>query len=683
MIKIFIKNIRFFKLKKRISKSINLTGKFKVKSMKFISYNGRTCSFSFTDKKSNKEFFIKYFFNSSQKKCLISESINQKYELVKFLRSNELISYQPYKINKLQDIYLRDYIHGIVFSEFSKTLNSSDFEVKMLELLLYIDRILTCMSKHLFFNSLDIRLDNFIVSNTGTINIIDLDMSHANSTATNIFNTNTIDPSEFKAHTYAKFFEKTVVLLNRDKQIILFNLMKKKLENFKNIEDAILCRFFYSKLNKKFDRFILDNYLIFSKNVISFPEVNVKDKLTKTLAELAPESYLLARRYNWLIKDSEFNSKDIDIFCSEENVLDIIQTFKKNGWDIYNGKIKQFFEHCEMLVTIDLRSDMEERYGLTMASLMDRSENLNNVNIIGEADYHEIMMLNLFKFKKYLKVSYMNEFVNYCPVANPIFKEKYSYIMNYKFHLYEDKLFLSLFQKFRRVFGDFLHHKSVILLGADGAGKSTFSKLLYKNISLIFKCEIKYYGGFFYPSGRTNLFLLKTSVVFYFAKSIKDIIFNRKSKLSSKDLSVNIYKNNMSSGWRKLSVIKKPGIQILFICILPIFILDIWAHKIINRFTTSRLYICDRYYDDIVLNFTSTYVRKFIRQCLPSSDYSLYFYTTPDKHFMRKKNEDIEMIVHMQTCYSETNKYHLKLPTNAQKYFLGKKTVSMLLNNLS
>jgi hypothetical protein len=50
---------------------------------------------------------------------------------------------------------------------------------------------------------------------------------------------------------------------------------------------------------------------------------------------------------------------------------------------------------------------------------------------------------------------------------------------------------------------------------------------------------------------------------------------------------------------------------------------------------------------------------------------------------MRKKNEDIEMIVHMQTCYSETDKYHIKLPTNARKSFLGKKIVSMLLNNLS
>jgi len=178
------------------------------------------------------------------------------------------------------------------------------------------------------------------------------------------------------------------------------------------------------------------------------------------------------------------------------------------------------------------------------------------------------------------------------------------------------------------------------------------------------------------------LFYFKTSIIFHFLKLIKNIIFKKNTETNIKNKKFDIKNVSVTPEWRKLSLIKKPFVQLCFVLILPIFILDIWLHKLISRFTRSRLYICDRYYDDIILNFTSAYVRRFIRSILPLPNYSLYFYTTPDSHFMRKNNEDIEMIVHMQSCYSEKKHYHIQLPTNARKSFLGKKIVSMLISNL-
>ena len=135
-------------------------------------------------------------------------------------------------------------------------------------------------------------------------------------------------------------------------------------------------------------------------------------------------------------------------------------------------------------------------------------------------------------------------------------------------------------------------------------------------------------------------------------------------------------------GWRKLAVLKNPLMQIIFIILLPIFILDIWFHKFTSRFTKSRLYICDRYYDDIILNYTSAYMRGLIRSIIPLPNYALYFYASPEIHFMRKDEEEIEMIVHMQSCYSGKKYYHTQFPTSARKTFLGKKIVSMLVRNL-
>jgi thymidylate kinase len=682
MIRRFFNNIRFLILKFKIKKSLSLSNELQVKSLKVISFNGRSCSLSFKDKKSNSKFFLKYFLHSNINNISVSDLVSKKYHLVSLLSEENLITYKCFKFDHLTDSYVRNFLHGVVFSEYVKTLNNSDFETKMSELLVYIDKVLNCMAKNSLLYCLDLRLDNFIILNSGRINIIDLDLSHTNATTTNIDNANTMHQNEFKSHTYAKFVEKVLPTLGKSFQTIFYNLVKRQISDFKDFKGALLSRFFYSEASNSFDSFILDNYLNFSDDIISFSDASVKQKLIETLSELNFGSYLVARRYDWLINDGEFNSKDIDIYCREENILEVLSAFKKNGWDIYNGKIKQYFDHHEMLVKIDLRTDSEKRYKLKINDLVKRSEQFNNIQIIGEDDYHEIMILNLLYSKKYIKNSYFKEFTEYYPNSLQSFKDKYLFLLDYDFSKYGDKLFLTIFYKFRRILGDFWNHKSLILLGADGAGKSTFSYLLYKNISLLFKTKRKYYGGFFYPSGRTNLFLLKTSIFFKIAKLIKDFISNNFTPIKTKKT------NNLSSSigsfsaWRKLSIINKSSMQLFFILLLPIFIIDIWIHKIVFRFSSNRLYICDRYYDDIVINFTSPLIRKLIRFILPRPDLSFYFYTTPELHFDRKKNENIEMIVHMQTCYSENSKYHLKLPTNAKKSFLGKKIISMSINNL-
>jgi len=682
MIRRFFNNFRFLILKFKIKKSLSSSNELQVKSLKLISYNGRSCSLSFKDKKSKDKFFLKYFLHSNINNVQVSDLVSKKYHLVSLLYKENLITYKCFKFDHLTDSYVRSFLPGVAFSEYVNTLNSSDFETKMSELLLYIDKVLDCMARNTLFYCLDLRLDNFIILNSGRINIIDLDLSHTNATSTNIPNANTMHQNEFKSHTYAKFFEKVVPTLGKSYQKIFYNLIKREISDFKDFKGALLSRFFYSEASVNFDNFILDNYLNFTDDLISFSNVNVKQKLVETLSELNFGTYLVARRYDWLINDGEFNSKDIDIYCREENILDVLAAFKRNGWDIYNGKIKQYFDHHEMLVKIDLRTDSEKRYKLKINDLLKRSEQLNNIQIIGEEDYHEIMIFNLLNFKKYIKNSYFKEFAEYYPNSSHSFKDKYLFLMKYDFYKYGDKLFLSIFNKYRRISGDFWNHKSLILLGADGAGKSTFSYLLYKNISLLFKTKRRYYGGFFYPSGRTNLFLLKTSIFFKIAKLIKDFIsanFTRIKTKKTSDLSSSI---DTFSSWRKLSVINKPSMQLFFIFLLPIFIIDIWMHKTIHRFSSNRLYICDRYYDDIVINFTSPLIRKLIRFFLPRADLSFYFYATPDLHFDRKKNENIEMIVHMQTCYSENYKYHLRLPTNASKSFLGKKIIAMSFNNL-
>ncbi|WP_435189535.1 hypothetical protein ACMAZA_01900 [Pseudothioglobus sp. nBUS_23] len=679
MIKSFFNNIRFLVLKFKIKKSLSLSTELQVKSLKVISYNGRSCSLSFKDKKSKDKFFLKFFLRSNTSNIQVSDLVSKKYQLVNLLSEENLITYKCFKFDHLKDSYVRNFLPGVVFSEYIDTLNYSDFESKISELLVYIDKVLNCMERNSLLYCLDLRLDNFIILNSGRINIIDLDLSHTNATTTNIYNANTMHQTEFKSHTYAKFFEKVLPTLGKPYQNIFYNLFKREIFDLKDFRGALLSRFFYSEASNSFDNFILDNYLNFSDDLISFSNISVKQKLEETLSELNFGTYLVARRYDWLINDSKFNSKDIDIYCREEHILEIVTVFKRNGWDIYNGKIKQYFDHHEMLVKIDLRTDSEKRYKLKINDLFKRSEQFNNIQIIGEIDYHEIMISNLLYFKKYIKSSYFKEFTEFYPNSAQSFKDKYLFLLEYDFYEYGDKLFLSIFFKYRRIFGDFWNHKSLILLGADGAGKSTFSYLLYKNISLLFKTKRKYYGGFFYPSGRTNLFLLKTSIFFKGAKLIKDLIKANFTPKKSINLSPSI---DGFSAWRKLSVINKPSIQLFFLFLLPIFILDIWLHKTLHRFSTNRLYICDRYYDDILINFTSPLIRKLIRFILPRPNLSFYFYTTPELHFDRKKNENIEMIVHMQSCYSENYKYHLRLPTNANKSFIGKKIIAMSINNL-
>ena len=122
--------------------------------------------------------------------------------------------------------------------------------------------------------------------------------------------------------------------------------------------------------------------------------------------------------------------------------------------------------------------------------------------------------------------------------------------------------------------------------------------------------------------------------------------------------------------------------QIFLIFCIPFFIIDAWLHKIINLFYFYRIYVCDRYYDDILLNYTNRNIRKIIKYFLPNSKNKFYLFATPEEHFNRKKNEDIEMINHMQECYTENNKYVTKIPTNINKALISKKILKMIISKI-
>ena len=128
--------------------------------------------------------------------------------------------------------------------------------------------------------------------------------------------------------------------------------------------------------------------------------------------------------------------------------------------------------------------------------------------------------------------------------------------------------------------------------------------------------------------------------------------------------------------------LKSIYMQIILFFLIPIFVFDAWIHKIINYFSAYRINICDRYYDDILINFTNTKIRKFLKYLIPNSRNKFYLYATPEEHFSRKKNEEIEMIIHMQKCYTENKKYLKSFPTNINQTLITKKIIKMVLKSL-
>jgi len=152
--------------------------KFQVSSFKFISFNGRTLSFSFVDRKTGKKFFLKKFLyqDNGFENLSFSVLLDKKYDLVNKLTSAKLLSYSTYKLNNSGDIYIRDYVSGVTLLEYFMFLNASDFEQKSKQVIKYLQEVFIQMRKYKFFVSVDLHLNNIIVLNNGKIDLIDLDL---------------------------------------------------------------------------------------------------------------------------------------------------------------------------------------------------------------------------------------------------------------------------------------------------------------------------------------------------------------------------------------------------------------------------------------------------------------------------------------------------------------------------
>jgi hypothetical protein len=672
--------LKIHKYKKKINCLISADKRFKAENLCFKSFNGRSISMSFIDSYTGDKFFIKQFIKkeSGYEGISITNFVNKKYYLVDILRDAGLLSYSSYKLKNICDVYMRDYLSGVNAAEYLKNLNESDFEKKSSELLLYLNKVMTAMRRNKLFVCLDLRLENFIILNDGTINIIDLDLTYIK-----------LNSEDFEGNLYSKFFSNAITSLSHTQQLILFKVMEAELSGFPKIKKTLV-NIFYSDDNESLDRFVLSNHKYFLNNSsYSFfsNEIGIKAKLTETLLNLPKRSYIVARRYDWLLDNSNFNSKDIDIFCEEYAILSIQKVFESYGWDVYNGKISQFFESQNLLVTIDLRSDVENRYQIKFDEILDNVDIVDGVNIIDSYYYHYIMLSNFFNFKKYMKDDYYKKLTLYLQGGNSQKLSKYKYLCAKKVYKYDGKVYFSLWRKYRSFLSNFLNHKDFVFIGADGAGKSTLAEIVGNNISLVVSSKIKYLGGFYYPSGRTDLFFHKTSIVFYVLKYIKDFVFIRLRSLSrtqSKESYEHISstKRKKVNTWRSMSTLNKAYVQFLLTLFLPVLILDCWIHKLYFRVTPYRVYIYDRYYDDIFINYTYPFVRHITKYLIPTSKYKFYLYSMPEEHFNRKHDEDIEMILHMQNCYTESANYLINLPTNIEKSFLNKKIVTMALFSL-
>ena len=245
-------------------------------------------------------------------------------------------------------------------------------------------------------------------------------------------------------------------------------------------------------------------------------------------------------------------------------------------------------------------------------------------------------------------------------------------------YFYGDKIYFKKYDYLIRTLIDFLKYKDFVFIGADGAGKSTLVDIVNKNTSLFVRSKKKYLRSFFFPSGRTDMFFFRTSYIFKLLIKIKQIFNTNLNKNNQSYKFKNLNKNNN----RKLKTLKNPYIQTILILLIPLFILDSWIHKVLSYFNFNRIDVCDRYYDDILINYNNPYIRKFVNYFIPNSKYKFYLFASPEEHFERKKNEDIEMIVHMQKCYLENQKSVFQIPTNINQTLISKKILKILLSSL-
>lgn len=638
-----------------------ISKKFRIKNLEFLTFNGRTVCFKFYSEIDKKYFFIKKYIKNNKvyNKLKIKSLLKNKINLIEIFNNNNIISYNSLSNDK-NSFFLRNFINGDNLSFFLNNLSDNDKKIYLLKLFEYIDSIIQILIKNKLFYILDLKFENFLISENGKFNIIDLDTLYETSSEDN-----------FKEKLYFKFIKKCFIF-DPKFNLYIYKAIINRLENKDFFNELIINSYFYKNNNVNFDHFFEFNYKIFNEYNLFFNE-NIKSKLISTISKLDKDSYTIARRYNWLInKDENFDkTKDIDIFILSSKKYKIIEIFKNDGWDVNDNIISQFFINENLFISIDLVESTEKYYNLKFKDILAQSDNYFKLNVVNEDHYKDIMNYNFFKKKKFIKkenISQINKYIDINSLNNQLKKK-----LNKKFYYFNDKYYYNLSTLIRRIFSNIIKKKNIVLIGADGSGKTTFSKFIFDNLQLYCDCEIKYISSFFYPSGRTNLNLIKTSVFFKF------LIYLKKNKnFFYKDNSNKV--NNKTSTLRSLHILNNRFVILFNYFFLPFLIVDAWLQHFIYLFSNKRILIYDRFYNDIIINFQNSFTRKIISKVLPKSNYTLYLYANPLTNFNRKKQESIELIMFMKKCYEETNNYFFKIPTDINNFIYKKKIIIRLIN---
>ena len=627
------------------------------------SYNGRNISYTFINKKTKQKCLIKVYLKQN------NNNLKKEIDFIEELKKNDLINFSILSTDR-RSYFIRDYPSGTDLLSIIKNNNDNEYIVK--SLIKYINSILNITKNFNVVHHLDFRLQNFILFNNN-INFVDTDVNHQNHT----FFYESIQGEEnytkYKIHTFAKFLVKSLEDLNFEKSITFFNLCKKYIENMTSVKEIILLRFFQSYESNSLNYFVYKNYEIFKDINSSFHDkVTIQQKLKESFSSINNLDYVIARRYKWLDDDKKFKSKDIDIICKKKDRLLIIKNFRNNGWDIYKNKISQYFDRYKTIIKIDLNTEMENFNSIQFHEIISQAKSENGLKIIDELNYFKIIINNSF-IKKYLKKDYFEEIENFFQKNQSLEINNYSFLLKSKKYNFRNFYYFSLLDLYKRKFKDFIKNKKIIFIGADGAGKSSNVDLIHNYLKNFVNVEKKYYGNFFFPSGRTNLLLLKTSLVFHLL-----IFFKKKLKLKKNNNNVSKIQNIED---KKLLFLKSNTYQLFSIFLIPIFLIDTYLHKIITRFTTSRFTVCDRYYEDILLNFSFKKLRKILSFFIYSKSCKILLYASNQLHYNRKKQESIEMIDYMNNVYNE-NKYDLKINTDIPQNIVSKKILNFVINRV-
>ena len=589
-----MKNLIKKRYLKLIIKKILKKKSIKYSFLKFNSYNGRNITYTYFKKNEENKYLIKYYIEDNY-------DIKKEIELIRALNKNNLLNFSIL-FSDHKNYYIRDYLIGEnAFDTINGDINNSKKIIK--KIIHYIYSVLKISNDKKIVYHLDFRLNNFILDHNMNINFIDTDVSHENLTFFFQNNQGEYNYNQYKAHTFAKFLVKSIEGLTYEKSNIFFEFCSSLIDEISSVKKIILLRFFQGFESNYLDNFLKKNFYLF-KDIDSVfnQKVTIDLKLSESLILINDLKYVVARRYNWLDDESQFKSKDIDIICEKNDLIKIISAFYKNGWDVYNNRISQYFERYKTIIKIDLNTVLEKNDKNFFNEIVSNYEIKKNIKIKDELNYFKIIIKNSFK-KKYLKQKYFSEFQKYFKINNPSRINQYAYLLKQKKYQYKNFYYFSFTELIKRKLKDFIRNKKIIFVGADGAGKSTNVELISNYLNNFVSVEKKYFGNFFLPSGRTNLLIIKTSLLFRFIMILKNkfkINHNKVNKIN--DLKID----------KKLLFLKSNTYQLFVILFLPIFLLDITIHKIITRLTISRFTICDRYYDDILLNYRSKKIKKIL-----------------------------------------------------------------------